>query len=584
MNQKLQKEHLRTVNFALLLVLIVVAILPYIPSLHGDFVLDDNPLIVKDTQVHSLSNIPGLFHRDFLHGTLGCEYPIYYRPLITISFALNYAASGSHPFAFRLTNLIAHLLVVLLVAYLGKRLSGSSIVGIVAGLAFAVLPSHAESVAWISGRTDVIATLFTLASFAVFYTNTERKAGFSWGLALLFSLLFACALFSKESGILVPLLCLSYLWAFRKLVIWKDVWRWVAVTLPVLVVYLIFRQHVVGSSIQHMLMLSLGKRLFCIGIAYAAYLRMLFIPQELRVLYDVFPIGIKYPIIAISAWALPLGLLGTAIYVRKRIPALAFALLWILITLLPVTNIIPTIGPVPAERFVYLASIGSSIVIGWIALKMLRAQPNALRIWNVIAIILISFFILYSGALTLQSSRYYESDANWARGIAATNSRFARMRIDAGMYLFKAGYMKEASDELEKGIALVGPRRENVEDDTSPSDFIALAVAKRSLGLYKDALEVLQQAEVRFGAKSTICYHLGVTLACSGDIEKAADAFRRSTELDPKLGPAWRNLGRAQLKLRHYQEAVAAYEHLQAIGQLTKKDQFNLEKAVAELK
>src|SRR5205814_1877512 len=82
----------------------------------------------------------------------------FFRPLIALSFFLDVKLWGLTPAGFHLTNVLAHVLVSLGVLRLAARVTGSEVGALSAGLLFAIHPAHSESVAFISGRTDVFVT------------------------------------------------------------------------------------------------------------------------------------------------------------------------------------------------------------------------------------------------------------------------------------------------------------------------------------------------------------------------------------------------------------------------------------------
>ena len=72
---------------------------------------------------------------------------------------------------------------------------------------FALMPSHAEPIAWISGRVDSLASLFYLGAFLCFvrFRLGNRRA---WLFGAL--LIFTCGLFAKQSLVTFPLLILAF--------------------------------------------------------------------------------------------------------------------------------------------------------------------------------------------------------------------------------------------------------------------------------------------------------------------------------------------------------------------------------------
>ncbi len=246
------------------------AILPYLPSLRGDFVLDDWYLILHPRSAHSLTYISDALFKRFLPENFGPGVA-YYRPLVTASFQANYMMAGPHPLLFRFTNLMLGVITAILVFVVGLRLTKSVIASGIAGICFAVLPSHAESIAWVSGRTDILSTIFLLGSLLIFSICYDDPAKFNWRAALLCSLLFLCALMSKENALVLPLLVVVYAWVSARSITRNEVLRWAGVLLPPLVVYIVLRRHVTGVSLDTSLFYMLKERLLGVGIAYGAY-------------------------------------------------------------------------------------------------------------------------------------------------------------------------------------------------------------------------------------------------------------------------------------------------------------------------
>ena len=157
----------------------------------GDFVWDDHPLIQDQRCVQELAPLPTYFDRMFWSNPLDPGNRSFYRPLTTLSYALNHQMAQGKPWVFRVTNLVAHLLVCLLVFALAELVGAAPLPAAAAALLFGLAPRLTESVAWISGRTDVFAAGLGIAAILL-----HRRAGARLGLrvaaagALLAGLLF----------------------------------------------------------------------------------------------------------------------------------------------------------------------------------------------------------------------------------------------------------------------------------------------------------------------------------------------------------------------------------------------------------
>lgn len=196
------------------LALFVFNILLYLSAMKGDFVYDD---------VHLIRNSPITQNPDFIKNFIGQAFgdPLgrdansrelekgmqYYRPLIALSFWLDYKIWGLNAAGFHLTNILLHALNVILLFWLLLRCFNSMLAAAGSACLFSVFPTHFENVAWISGRTDLLAFLLLLIS-AHFLLSFVKSS--SYRHAWLSALFFFSALLSKET---VLLSLLAYLYA-----------------------------------------------------------------------------------------------------------------------------------------------------------------------------------------------------------------------------------------------------------------------------------------------------------------------------------------------------------------------------------
>src|SRR5216117_3184836 len=146
----------------------------YVPFVHAPFAYDDRIHILENEQVtsfRSVLDLPSL--RRLSEHAFGLES----RPLLFLSYGLNYALSGPDPAAFRFTNFAIHtansLLVFLITLELGRRASFKRRdrfqLGILAGMLFAVHPLLSEAITYIAGRSSSLCATFYFAGlFLVF--------------------------------------------------------------------------------------------------------------------------------------------------------------------------------------------------------------------------------------------------------------------------------------------------------------------------------------------------------------------------------------------------------------------------------
>src|SRR5512141_2245538 len=145
----------------------LAAVVPFLGSLQNPPFLDDGWTALQNPLVWKLENAGRIFRE--LYGFAGppsVRGP--YRPLTTLSFALNYAVHGAWMPGFHLVNLALHVVASLLVVALAVHLARGAAwspaqatrVGLLAGLLFAVHPAHVEAVVTLYGRTEPLSAVF----------------------------------------------------------------------------------------------------------------------------------------------------------------------------------------------------------------------------------------------------------------------------------------------------------------------------------------------------------------------------------------------------------------------------------------
>src|ERR1019366_6861075 len=107
---------------------------------------------------------------------------------------------GEHAAGYHLTNLLLHVTTTLLLWGIARRVIGAGFSAWAAAALFAIHPAHTVGVSWISGRTDVLATVFYAAAFLLYLESLRRRPA-STSLLALSCLAFGIALLAKEMGL-----------------------------------------------------------------------------------------------------------------------------------------------------------------------------------------------------------------------------------------------------------------------------------------------------------------------------------------------------------------------------------------------
>lgn len=165
-------------RFAALLAVFALALVAFAhsPALSGGFVWDDHQLIEEQRIVQELQPLSAYFTEPFWSSPYD-EARGFFRPLVTLSYALEWKLWGGLAFPFHLTNLLFHLANCVLVFLLARMLRAGFVPSLAAALAFGLFPRLTESVSWISGRTDLIATFFALSAVLIHRRWGHRLPG-----------------------------------------------------------------------------------------------------------------------------------------------------------------------------------------------------------------------------------------------------------------------------------------------------------------------------------------------------------------------------------------------------------------------
>jgi len=169
--------------------------------------------------------------------------PIFYRPVITMTFFLDNLAWGARPFGFHLSNLLLHIGNAILLFFLSRRLINP--LGAMAGTAFFLLfPLQPEATTWISGRGDCLASFFYLLCLIFYFRYREKGFIISLSLSIISGLL---SVMSKESGLTFPIMLLFVeLFFFRQKTTTKHTAGLISLLL-LIPIYLQIRIHIMGD-------------------------------------------------------------------------------------------------------------------------------------------------------------------------------------------------------------------------------------------------------------------------------------------------------------------------------------------------
>jgi len=536
------------------LILFLLAFLPYSNIFFNQFVYDDGFQVVGNPYAHSFKYLPQIFATSVwsFQGAQGASN--YYRPMMTLGYLLTYQVAGLIPFTFHLINILLNGIVVWLVFLILRRFSGERVALVAAGL-FALHPIHTEPVAWIAAVTDLELAVFYLGTFLLYMKLPEAKNK-SWVRAAMCAC-FALALLSKEQAMTLPVLATLFEHFYRvdslsttrkeKFSRYGALWITAAVYLAVrLVVMRGFTSVIMRPNLSWY-----DTALSAIALI-GGYLGKLIWPARLSP-FHVFQASqhLTDPKVLAGLAALVLcAIFFAAMWKRARI--LSFAMLLILLPLLPALNARWMPASVFGERYLYLPSMGFCWLVAWGAVQLWsRSVPAAPRLVARAVPALLGVLALAYGMKTISRNRDWRSDEVLYESVIETQGDTSLIRGNLGSVAYERGNSELAEKDWLDALA-IGATNVHALD--------SMAIVRRDQHRYSESVDYSERA-LRIRPEDTFGHvNLGVTLAAMGRAAEADWQFRTAITLSPLSTNAHNTYGKFLLLQGRSEEARAQFE------------------------
>ena len=347
----------REAGLRLMLMLLPLAV--YFNGLHNPFHYDDFHSIVDNPHLRDLTNIPTFFVDPSLFSAVP-ELAMY-RPLLLVTYALNYALSGTEVWSYHLLTLLFHLTCVQLVYAIAKRLLGGRPAALLAALIFALHPVNSEAINYISSRSEVLAALFMLSGFYCFLAQSNRPQR-----ALGVGSAYVAGLASKSIAIGLPVLLALYELLFEPRSRDKKLYLLLA---GMALVYLSWMAGFIREAGLETPVRSYGEQWWSQVKAIIFYLKLLCWPVGLSVDHQFLLSDSLFDPFAASAFFAFAALVGLAFVHRRRQPLPLFLLCWVLVGLAP-SSLVP-LNVLVNEHRLYLPSAAFALGLGWILERLM---------------------------------------------------------------------------------------------------------------------------------------------------------------------------------------------------------------------
>lgn len=528
----------------------------YANSLRGPFVLDDLGDIVDNPSIRHLWPLRDVF----VVGSAG-EAGLHSRPVVNLTWAVNYAMSGLDTMPYHLTNLAIHILAALtLFGIVHRTLSLPGIperlgrkalpLGLAAALIWALHPLQTQAVTYVTQRYESLMGLCYLAALYSLIRAGSSAHGRAWAGACAAAAMLAMG--SKEVAVSAPIILLLYDRAFLAGSV-RGAWaRRRGLYLGLLGVWL-------GFALLQLLSASrsswsgYGKSYSLQEYALSQfgvilhYLRLSLWPQPLVLDYG-WPVARSAREILPGAVVVG-GLAAASVWALARRPKLGLLGAWFFLILAPTSSILPVADLaflhrmyLPLAAIVLLAVLGGEAAVdaaerrGWLGK---RGAAVALSVVAAAAVAL--------AAGTWRRNRDFESAVSiWLDTVAKAPGN-VRALNNLGTAYTDLGNPEKAVGYLQQVIRLK-------PDDADA--FNNLGMAHVDLGNPEKAVVYLREAIRLKPDDAKALNNLATIYVGSGQLEKAAGYLQEAVRLKPDYADALNNLGSVYGRLGQFEKSL----------------------------
>jgi Flp pilus assembly protein TadD len=536
---------------------VALAFALYANVLSAPFVFDDDHGIVVNEQIRRIST-------SLSPTEVGS--PLAGRPLVSLTFAVNYALGGLDPRGYRFVNVAIHILNALLLFAVARRHVDDGVACAIA-VVWMVHPLATEPIDYVSQRTELMMAAFFLAT--VYFGGRDEVGGSSpsspsrpSSLSRLTASVVCCALgmACKETMVVAPIVVILYDRTFTFGSFADAVRRrgsyYAALCATWLVLVALLWSAPRGNSAGFAgASVSPWEYLLNQGPMIVRYLRLAVWPRGLVLDYGE-PLHVTLSQVAPDVAAIGALLAATGIAII-RWPSVGFLGAWFFLTLAPTSSIVPISTEVGAERRMYLPLMAlvtlvmTTVVRGFDGSRIRLFRSSSLRAAAV------------ATAVALLGIATYQRNAEYRSGVTLWQSVLDRWPPHARAHRNLAAELKLANRPDEE----IEHLRAAVKD--LPDIRNLLGVELLSRGRNAEAVDELQ-LYVRDHARDADAWaNLGNALSADGRSTEALQAYLNAVDIDPGNGLSQRNLALQYFQQNDFADAVA---HAREAVRLTPKD------------
>jgi protein O-mannosyl-transferase len=493
---------------------------------HFGFInVDDQIFVTENSHVQSGITLEGI------RWAFSTSYTNIWHPLTFLSLMLDYQLYSLNAGGYHVTNLIFHILSALLLFWLFNRMTGEIWKSAFVAALFALHPNQVGSIAWISGRKDVLSAFFWMLTLCLYVHYTEKPTIRRY-LLVLWGFIFG--LISKSMVVSLPviMILLDY-WPLRRFKSQKGnffFWQ-LKEKMPFFILSAAF-------SIITMFLwrnpfaedMPFSFRLENALVAFVTYLEKILWPHDIHFWHIFSDQLLLWQVL--GSFMLILFISMAVMMTMKRRPYLFVGWFWYAIAILPVTGIIKYGVMFMHEHYTYLPSIGIGIMLAWGVPLLFPGSNMRKKILFPAGIIVLAIMAVISWQ---QCSYWKNSITLFSHAIKiSSGDDLAMEHLQLGRFLFTEGKTEKAIEHFNEVVAL-----KSYYADTLVYNDRGIAYAK--LGQYQRAIEDFNKA-ISISSANIYSYNCrGIVYAKLGQDQRAIDDFNTAVRLNPDYADAYHN-------------------------------------------
>jgi len=468
-----------TSNLYLFTFLFFLTLFCYANTFGNGLFYDDEDFIYKNVHVQNFS-VEDFFTKSITQGA--GKTSNYYRPMLMITFGLEYKLFGNNGFIYHFDSMIFHFLGGIFLFLLLEKLFQKRFVSFLTTVLFLISPVQTEAVSYASGKGDPLGFFFMIATIYLSLSKNKKYVLLSYGILVL-------AILSKEITIITaPLVLLTQI-TYQKKLSKKRISNAIVKSIPyfgITFFYGLLRLTALNLAntlnfynAQNIYTTSLFVRLNTFLTLLSDYFALLLFPTALFI--DRNSTVYATPTVwSVFFLLLFLALIILSIRYFKQMPILFFSVFWFLIAFIPTSGITPING-IFYEHFLYYPSAGFFLLFSYgIFLLLTKTQVVIRQLVVILLIVSISFLCIRT---LVRNSEWHDSITFYTSTLQHTDT--ARIRNNLAMAFAEDGNNKEAITQYNRAISLY---------DVYPETHYNLGNAYMSIGKIKEAEKEYKKA------------------------------------------------------------------------------------------